>query len=1045
MKKILALVLAFAMVFSSIPVVFADTEVSAEAKALALLGMLEGDGNGVTVEYTAKELTRLGAAAALLKLKGLYDEAIAFQGEDNFADVKDYAWVEGRNLMAYLKANPGLGFGGDEKGNFNPGAMINEQSYYKVLLETLGYKQTTAEVAGDFAWEEVFDFAEKVGLKPAKAEKFTIDELAKATFAALNAKTKDGKVYVDTLIAAGVVTEELAVAAGVKEEAPVVTAALDSAVALGNTVVEVTFDSEINEGAADASLYTIEGLGVEDAVVTGEKTVRLTTAAMTGGKVYTLTFGDTKVKFTGVAKKTGAPDLTKAVSEDIEEVVLTFDKNLDFATATDVANYTISGVEIVSAEVDGAEVTLTTEGLAARKQYTVKVTNIKSVDGGLLKSDSATFYTRPDTSAPTVESVEAETNTRVIVTFNEKVTKESAENIANYVIKQDSTELAVLEAKLVASGTYKEKQVELTTEPQAKNKKYTITISNITDITKAANTMTKEVTKTFYGKIEDTVKPVFASAEAIARNLIKVKFTDTMSRLDESTVLDPNNYTLKKGTEEFAIVNIEKLSSKTGEFEALLTVEELNVGNYSLKAENVADEFGNAISATSKTVVVNRDVSASAKLTKITFKDSDTIILTFNKALNEESAEDIANYTIDGDIGSPVSATYDSDAYTVELDTAEFIKNEEYKLTIDGLLDLAGNELYYKEVKFSALDGYVDDEEPELLDVYALNKYVVALAFNEEITTYENSVLKLREKGTSTNVTLVASALSEDGTVVEYSAYSTQFLAADKEYEVVSVVYGVYTGIKDFAGNEFKAPSSLLDDFVVSGTSELPQRLEVLNITQINGTTFELTMSGNVVTKTAPSGWSFGDDDGDEVIRLIKSTKILESDEKYVLDLSSFLSDEHGIPVRDIDEDNDMWATGFTDKSTNLYVEFEDKEKPYIVNVVALDRETVEIEYSERVNKVTGSFQIFNTDESVSKANIAGTVTATTTNVGSTKVKISLTSPLEARYDYKLVVYTAVVKDLVGLSAEEKSTDTFYFNGTDLAKLGTVTVDQVTP
>ena len=55
MKKTLALILAFAMVFSTISFVFADEEVVAvsdEAAALGTLGVLEGDGGGVTAEYT---------------------------------------------------------------------------------------------------------------------------------------------------------------------------------------------------------------------------------------------------------------------------------------------------------------------------------------------------------------------------------------------------------------------------------------------------------------------------------------------------------------------------------------------------------------------------------------------------------------------------------------------------------------------------------------------------------------------------------------------------------------------------------------------------------------------------------------------------------------------------------------------------------------------------------------------------------------------------------------------------------------------------------
>jgi len=990
--------------------------------------MLEGDGNGVTVEYTAKELTRLGAAAALLKLKGLYDEAIAFQGEDNFADVKDYAWVEGRNLMAYLKANPGLGFGGDEKGNFNPGAMINEQSYYKVLLETLGYKQTTAEVAGDFAWEEVFTFAESVGLKPAKAEKFTIDELAKATFAALKATTKDGKVYIDTLIAAGVVTEELAVAAGVKEEVAEVAVAVDSVAALGNTVVEVVFEEDVDAAVLENAEYVIEGLEIKSVTVTGSDAVRLETAAMTAGKVYTLTVGEEKVKFTGVGKVSGAPSIDSVVSEDIEEVVITFNKNIDFETGSDVANYTISGVEIVAAEVDEDEVTLTTEGLVSRKQYTVKVTGVKSVDGGLLKSASKSFYTRPDTSAPKVEKVEAETNERVIILFNEEVTKESAENIANYTIKAKDTELAILEAKLVEDPEdEEEKQVELTTEVQKANTKYEISISNIVDTTKAENTMAKAVKKTFYGKKEDTTAPSFVSAKVVSRNHLEVKFKDA-SRFDEASVLDVNNYTLTKSSEDYVIENAEKLSFKDGIYAVLLTVEELEVGSYSLKVTDIADEFGNALEEKKTTVSAKRDNLAAATVKSYEVTDTDTIKVKFTAPLNEATAEDVSNYEFNNDIGAPVKVTYDNDDYSVKIKTAEFVQGKTYKLTIDGVEDLAGNVLDLN-FKFVAVKGDVDDEAPELVDIYAINKYVVAVAFDEEVEFASGAKITLDEYDNNDNFVktfdLIARTTSEDDTVVEFSDYGNKVLDSDCVYKVVTI-----TGIVDEAGNDFVEPADY-DDFVVYGTEEEPEPIEVLNITQKNAKTFEVTMSGDVQTMTnvnvsTVAGGTSGtfkansDDDDEYIVYFEKQGTTINENGEYRINLSSYIKDKHGIPTENIDDDN----------YTIFYAEYKDDEKPYIVNVVAVDRYTVEIEYSEEIN-TPGSYVIKNADETVSKTAISANAPQVDTD-DRKLVTIELNVPLEGRYDYKLIIGSTAAKDFANNSAEEAKDDEFFFNGTDL-------------
>ncbi|HCJ59059.1 MAG TPA: esterase, partial [Clostridiaceae bacterium] len=118
MRKLLAFLLAFTIAFSAAGYMdsYAAASVSAEVNVLVDIGMLVGDGNGVTREYTQKEMTRLTAAISILKLRGLYDDAVDYEGYANFADSDEVKWAEGKNIMAYLKANPNLGFIGDERG-----------------------------------------------------------------------------------------------------------------------------------------------------------------------------------------------------------------------------------------------------------------------------------------------------------------------------------------------------------------------------------------------------------------------------------------------------------------------------------------------------------------------------------------------------------------------------------------------------------------------------------------------------------------------------------------------------------------------------------------------------------------------------------------------------------------------------------------------------------------------------------------------------------------------------------------------------------------
>ncbi|NLK36008.1 MAG: hypothetical protein GX301_11345, partial [Gracilibacteraceae bacterium] len=693
-KKILALLLAFAMMFSSITVAFADepATIGADAKALETMGVLQGDTGTVTPEYLVKETTRMQAAIMYLRLRGLEDEAKAFTGTDNFTDAGTMVWGEGKAMMAYLKANPQLGWIGGDGGRFNPFATITAQEFYKVMLEALGYKQTTAEAEGDFKWTEVMAFAAEKGLvKVADVEKFTNNDLATATMEALKVNVKDSKdTLAVKLVDDGMINKEAAIEAGlyVKE----IAAAVKSAKALGNSVVEVKFEDDVDAAAENADNYAIEGLEVKSAVVTGKDTARLETAAMTSGKVYKLTVGEKTVQFAGIAKVSGGPEIDTVKSEDVEEVVIKFNKNIDLATGTDVDNYSIKDVEIVKAEVDGKEVTLTTEGLKDRTKYSVRATNIKSVDGVAKRTNTESFTVRFDTNAPKIDGdIEVQTNERIVVKFNEKVTKESAENLDNYSIKVDESNGSELDILSVTWDSDDENNVEIVTEPMEKREDYKLSVNNIADQRKVANVMTRPATKVYRAVAEDNKAPEWKTLTVLSPTTIMVEFADG-SKIDEDSALDLNNYEL----EDLNIESIRTIKNEWKTFRAILTVEEMETGKtYDLTIYDILDEFGNAMKETKKPAKAISSNLASAKLETAVATGKNAITLTFDKEIDETTAENIANYEIDEEVGAPTKAELQDDGVTVKLEVNDIINGYgEYDIIVDGVEDLAGNELY---------------------------------------------------------------------------------------------------------------------------------------------------------------------------------------------------------------------------------------------------------------------------------------------------------------------------------------------------------------
>ncbi|RED60273.1 cupredoxin domain-containing protein [Cohnella lupini] len=157
------------------------------SEAVTQLGVLKGDGQGVTDAYLGKTTTRLQAAILMLRLIGKEQEALDYMGTDTFADAAD-AGKASQPVLAYLKNNPTYGWGGTGTGNFEPNAAITAQQIYKVMLESLNYRSGT-----DFAFKDTIVFATEQGIyRAAGASPFTNRDLSTVLAETLQATPKGG-------------------------------------------------------------------------------------------------------------------------------------------------------------------------------------------------------------------------------------------------------------------------------------------------------------------------------------------------------------------------------------------------------------------------------------------------------------------------------------------------------------------------------------------------------------------------------------------------------------------------------------------------------------------------------------------------------------------------------------------------------------------------------------------------------------------------------------------------------------------------------------
>ncbi|MGG1517200.1 hypothetical protein ABE504_17450 [Paenibacillus oryzisoli] len=161
--------------------------VQSESDIAAQLGIVQGEGNGVTAAYLNKAATRLQGAIMSLRLQGLETEALSYRGASHFQDLGGLS-KENQAILGYLSSHPELGWEGATGQLFNPLAELTAGEYDKVLLEALGYRQGV-----DFEFANVSDFAEKMGLTSlAKQSDLRNVHMVSGTLEALRLPMKGG-------------------------------------------------------------------------------------------------------------------------------------------------------------------------------------------------------------------------------------------------------------------------------------------------------------------------------------------------------------------------------------------------------------------------------------------------------------------------------------------------------------------------------------------------------------------------------------------------------------------------------------------------------------------------------------------------------------------------------------------------------------------------------------------------------------------------------------------------------------------------------------
>ncbi|NOZ61223.1 MAG: hypothetical protein GXO74_06040, partial [Calditrichaeota bacterium] len=426
------------------------------------------------------------------------------------------------------------------------------------------------------------------------------------------------------------------------------------------------------------------------------------------------------------------------------QIVVTFSEPLDRAAAESITNYQIfNDVQVLSATLDVTEKVvhlITTPHIEAH--YILIVQNIKdkAQTPNVIPSDNYWIYNYVDQIPPTLENVEALTDTTVLVTFSEAVDQTSAETTNNYKILFG---VNLLTAQLLEANN----QVLLTTT-QHQPQEYILQVNNIRD--RAANPNTIASNTTFVYEYVDQMPPEIVTVNAIDDTHIDVVFNEPINQLSAERI---HNYQIQPG------ISVISAQLDIDEKTVHLTTSSHTEGQYSLIVNDIQDQADPPNSIHENTTFNYEFVdTAPPVLLNVTAVDRDSVLIEFNEPLEVSSATDIVNYQIQNFI-EIYQATLDSTGKFVTLVTSAHDEGKIYFLSIQNLKDRAQNPNTISPIS-NHVYQYEDHKPPIIAAVQAPDADSINIVFNEPVE--QTSAENIDNYSISDSITILSATLDTD-------------------------------------------------------------------------------------------------------------------------------------------------------------------------------------------------------------------------------------------------------------------------------------------
>ncbi|KYG83865.1 lamin tail domain-containing protein [Roseivirga echinicomitans] len=592
-----------------------------------------------------------------------------------------------------------------------------------------------------------------------------------------------------------------------------------------------------------------------------------------------------------------------------------------------------------------------------------------NAQGATPSAQNSVYNNSPDVKAPSLTEVRIDSPSQLTLFFDE-IMDDASVGGASYTLSDDGA----IASKAVNQTTHKSVVLSLTT-PMVSGTIYTVSLTGVMDC--AGNEIGTNTLEFLF----DNLAPV------LQRLIFKDSATIDMvfdENLNKSLAERESNYSINLGigNPTKSIVDANKDSRVRLTFGASMSID----STYELTYENLADTLDNTVAPTSLTFDFEDEIDTviviSAQLLDIYF-DAD---------VNETTAEQLANYWVDGGIGNPVAASLDNTNHRLVhlVFHTNFDENSNQYISFDGIQALDKSYLQLFNASF-----VYDTDDPDIDSVVVVDERSLRVYFDEILDeTSAESVNNYTANNGIGNPALVTRQEDKHSVLLQF--------AQAFEQEVKNRLS--ITGIQDLSGNAISTQRN--EDFTYD---RLAPRLVGLTLT--SPTTILVEFSEEVIKGIAEKVNNYSVDNGIgaplTAVRTEKNTNIVEltfsalgNNPQNTLRISN-ISDvfKNGLPV-------DLAAT-----FSSL--------KPILGTFTVLNDTTIQMQFTKALNK-TATENIGN----YAFDNDLGLKSAVQDLADASLVTLNLTIPLKEDLKYRLVMQQLLDAD--GNTSEVISYDFTY-------------------